>query len=165
MRRTIAAAPGILLTVAVFLIAHAGTAQAGPPVVDFRYSPATHMTAICFPCDWQKTVVTERGSLGYDFGPGPYARPLTEIRLGAKEIPLSPEQPRIANPRVPIVSLRLDGNGASALVEEFAVAPGRVSPPSSSFLSGKVRRLGGLTGTAGWAAPPPSCDPAFRNAA
>jgi hypothetical protein len=141
------------------------SAQPGPPKVDFGYSPAMHLTAICFPADWQKTVITERGSLGYDFGPGPYARPLTEISMGAKEILLTPEGPSIRDPRVPIATVRLRGDGASALLEEFALDGGRVTRPSSSFLGGKIRRLGGLNGAAGWASPPVFSDPAFRNVA
>lgn len=140
-------------------------AQTGHPKVDFGYSPATHLTAICFPADWQKTVITERGSLGYDFAPGPYTRPLTEISIGAKEIVLTPEGPSIRDPRVPIATVRLSGAGASALLEEFALGGGSITRPSSSFLGGKVRRLGGLSGAAGWANPPDSCDPAFRNVA
>ncbi len=140
-------------------------AQTGPPKVDFGYSPATHLSAICFPADWQKTVITERGSLGYDFGPGPYTRPLTEISLGAKETVLSPEGPSIRDPRVPIATVRLKGEGARALLEEFALGGRRVTLPSSSFLGGKIRRLGGLAGARGWASPPDSCDPAFRNVA
>ena len=51
-------------------------------VVDFRYAPFGGFAAICFPDDWLKTVVMDDGSLGYDFGPGPYARPLTRISIG-----------------------------------------------------------------------------------
>jgi len=47
-------------------------------VVDFKFAPANYLTAICLPDDWLKTLVWERGALAYDFGPGPYARPLTE---------------------------------------------------------------------------------------
>jgi hypothetical protein len=154
----------LLLTLSL-LPRTAGT-QPRVPIVDFGYSPATHLSAICFPADWQKTVITETGALGYDFGPGPYARPLTEISMGAKEIVLSPGQPSIRDPRVPIATVRLNGDGAGALLEEFALDGRTVSPPSSSFLGGKIRRLGGLTGAEGWASPPSSsCDPAFRNVA
>jgi len=150
---------------ALALLRGSASAQEGPPAVDFRYAPATHLTAICFPSDWLKTVVTERGSLAYDFGPGPYTRPLTEIEFGAKEVSLLPGVPAIADPRVPVATLRLNGAGAEATLEEFA--PGRrpAAPPASTFLSGRVRREGGLTGAAGWASPPEGCDSAFRNVA
>ena len=153
------------LLLALTSLPPAGTAQTGVRKVDFGYSPATHLTAICFPADWQKTVITERGALGYDFAPGPYARPLTEISLGAKEVVLSPDAPSIRDPRVPIATVRLRGTGVSAILEEFALDGGSVKRPSSSLLGGKIRRLGGLAGAAGWANPPDSCDPAFRNVA
>lgn len=153
------------LLVTLTFLPRTDSAQTGPPKVDFRYSPATHLSAICFPADWQKTVITERGSLGYDFAPGPYARPLTEISMGAKEIVLTPESPSIRNPRVPIATVRLSGTNASALLEEFALEGRPRTRPSFSFLGGKIRRLGGLSGAAGWASPPDSCDPAFRNVA
>ena len=153
------------LLAALTFLPRTDTAQTGLRKVDFGYSPATHLTAICFPADWQKTVVTERGSLGYDFAPGPYARPLTEISMGAKEIVLAPEVPSIRDARVPIATVRLSGRDASAILEEFALDGRTMTDPSSSFLGGKIRRLGGLTGAAGWANPPDSCDPAFRNVA
>jgi hypothetical protein len=153
----------LLLTLSLLL--RTAGAQPGLPAVDFRYSPATHLSAICFPADWQKTVITERGSLGYDFAPGPYARPLTEISMGAKDIVLTAEGPSIRDPRVPIATLRLSGGGANAILEEFALDGGRVTRAASSFLGGKIRRLGGLNGARGWASPPDSCDPAFHNVA
>ncbi len=150
---------------AIALLRCSAPAQERPPAVDFRYAPATHLTAICFPSDWLKTVITERGSLGYDFGPGPYTRPLTEIALGAKEVSLSPAAPSIRDPRVPVATLRLNGIGAGATLEEFALDGNSAAPPSPAFDSGRIRREGGLTGAAGWASPPPACDPAFRNVA
>ncbi|HTY58044.1 MAG TPA: hypothetical protein VMF59_04470, partial [Bacteroidota bacterium] len=155
----------LLLFLAAHLVSGRSPAQTRPPVVDFRYAPATHLTAICFPEDWQKTVVNEHGSLCYDFGPGPYVRPLTEISVGGKEITLLPGEPRIADPRVPIVTLRLEGSEASATLEEFALDGRTVTHPANTFLGGKIRRLGGLNGAPGWANPIPPCDPAFRNAA
>ncbi|MGB2959342.1 MAG: hypothetical protein WBD30_10685, partial [Bacteroidota bacterium] len=56
-----------------------GSALSQERYVDFRYAPFGGFAAICFPDDWQKSVVTDQGSLGYDFGPGPYALPLTRI--------------------------------------------------------------------------------------
>ena len=61
--------------------------------------------------------------------------------------------------------LRLKGEGSEATLEEFALAGSAAVPPSSTFLSGKIRREGGLTGAAGWASPPEGTDPAFRNVA
>ncbi len=153
------------VVLAIPLLLSPGRAGMKPWKVDFGFAPATHLTAICFPSDWQKTVVTERGSLGYDFGPGPYARPLTEVSVGALEVPLSPGPPQIKDPRVPVVSLRLAGDGSEVRLEEFALDGKNLTRPVATFLSGKIRRLGGLNGAEGWAAPGAPCDPAFRNVA
>ena len=133
--------------------------------VDFAYPPARHLTAICFPVDWQKTVVTETGSLAYDFGPGPYTRPLTEVSMGIRGASLSHGVPSIADPRVPIVSVDLAGGADTIHVTEFSLAGTDRTPPLATFMHGRIRRLGGLNGAPGWAAPPEGCDPAFRNAA
>ncbi|MEO8166974.1 MAG: hypothetical protein ABI623_01915, partial [bacterium] len=47
--------------------------------IDYRYAPAYFHTPIGFVDDWQKTMVNERGSLLYDFGPGPYVRANTIV--------------------------------------------------------------------------------------
>ena len=72
--------------------------------VDFRYSPKSSFTVICFPDDWQKTVVTSSGSLGYDFRPGPYARPFSEISVGVKGETLNVKQQFLQDPHVPVVT-------------------------------------------------------------
>ncbi|HTR99840.1 MAG TPA: hypothetical protein VML00_08820, partial [Bacteroidota bacterium] len=66
MRRGTAASArafaAVLLFTAVSLFTAVG-ASAQQRRVDFAYPPARHLTAICFPVDWQKTVVTETGAL------------------------------------------------------------------------------------------------------
>ncbi|MFV1979959.1 MAG: hypothetical protein ACC655_02305, partial [Rhodothermia bacterium] len=54
--------------------------------VDFEFAPAWWMTPIGFVDDWQKTVVVNDGALAYDFGPGPYTKPTTTIRVGVDSI-------------------------------------------------------------------------------
>ena len=167
MRRGTAAAhafPAVLLFTAVSLFTTVG-ASAQQRRVDFAYPPARHLTAICFPADWQKTVVTETGALAYDFGPGPYTRPLTEVSLGLRGGELAHGIPSIVDPRFPVVNVELTGPSDTIRVTEFALAGTDRTPPANTFMHGRIRRLGGLNGAPGWATPPPGCDPAFRNAA
>jgi hypothetical protein len=154
-----------LAAVALCVLASALPARAQDRRVDFRFAPSFHLTALCFPGDWQKTVVTEQGTLAYDFGPGPYVRPLTEVWLGARGATLAINRLAIDDPRVPIAHAEFSGDGFSLRTEAFAVPPEPLSPPSNVFAGGTIRRLGGLTGAAGWATPPAGTDPAFRNAA
>src|SRR5690606_11842960 len=49
--------------------------------VDFRYRPHAWTTGIGLPYDWLKTVVSQDAALGYDYAPGPYAQPITEVFL------------------------------------------------------------------------------------
>lgn len=134
--------------------------------VDFRYSPSRHYTAICLPYDWLKTVVTPGGGLGYDFGPGgPYAVPLTEITFGVQDTLLPVTRQYFADSRAPIAITEL-GNGALRFQQHaFALVPELFEIPSSAYDDGTVRRLHGIAGGAGWAAPIVPADPAFRNVA
>ncbi|MEW6510970.1 MAG: hypothetical protein AB1428_08445 [Bacteroidota bacterium] len=133
--------------------------------VDYGYAPASHFTAICFPSDWQKTIVTERGTLGYDFGPGPYARPLTEVSVGIQETTVTIQRLAINDPRVPIVVAEFSSPGGTIRQEAFALPGPAAGRQRTTFANGAVRRIGGLNGVAGWANPPAGTDPAFRNVA
>jgi len=57
----------------------------------FPFSPARHLAAIGLVDDWHKPLVTETGSLAYDFGPGPYAFPVVEEALAPGVDPKSLE--------------------------------------------------------------------------
>jgi hypothetical protein len=148
---------------ASLLLAH--TLGAQTRAVDFRYAPATHLTAICFPVDWQKSLVNEKGSLVDDFAPGPYARPLTEISIGVKGASMEPRNLRIANPRIPIVDATLIGGGTSVETRTFALVTSTRPEVRGSFSSGRVTRRGGLNGVPFWGAAVPLTDPAFRSVA
>ena len=131
--------------------------------VDHRYAPFRHINAICFPGDWLKTVVTERHSLGYDFGPGPYAIPLTEVTLGVQGDTLKLKKQYFADPTIPIALGDFECSGLTVLQEAFAVPlPG--GTPSSNARR-RVTRLQGWNGTMGWATTQKEVDPAFRNVA
>ena len=134
-------------------------------VIDFKFAPATHLTAICLPDDWQKTLVSEKGALAYDFGPGPYAKPLTEISLGVKEKELRVERQYLAAPRVPIVTTEFRNGGFTMQQQAFALIPDKLPLQTPSKINEKVRRLDGLNGCVDWAAPAGKVDPAFRNVA
>jgi hypothetical protein len=133
--------------------------------VDFRYAPASWFTAICFPGDWQKSVITHNGALGDDFAPGPYARPLTEISFGIKGQSLQPDTIRLESALVPVPRITLGKNGSTINQTIFAVTPSGTQTPASLFLGGRLERLGALTGTPAWASPPPGVDDAFRGVA
>jgi hypothetical protein len=133
--------------------------------VNFRYAPAESFSAICFPDDWQKSVVTNRGSLGYDFGCGPYAIPLTEVSIGIQEFTVPLRRQFLADPRVPIITTRFDTLGLVMTQRAFAILPDSFPALRPTLCNGKVRRIDGIGGAIGWANPDSSVDAAFRSAA
>jgi len=133
--------------------------------VDFHFSPQRHFAAICFPDDWQKSVVTERGGLGYDFGPGPYAVPLTEIWLGVKEGNLTLKRQYFDDPRIPIAISEFSAEGITVRQQSFAIVPSDRHYRPPVIADGKVTRTGGMAGAIAWAWPKGPIDPAFRNVA
>jgi len=132
----------------------------------FPFSPAQHLNAICLPDDWLKTLVTEKGALAYDFGPGPYARPLTEISVGLDGIPLTVTQQFYEDAVVPIAVTLFQNASARVMTRAFALIPHPGTPAGFRIgpASGITRR-GGLNGAMAWCTPPPYADPAFRNVA
>ncbi|MBK7257210.1 MAG: hypothetical protein IPI01_05285 [Ignavibacteriae bacterium] len=112
--------------------------------LSFPFAPARHVNAIGLPDDWHKPLVTGDGSLAYDFGPGPYATPLTEIGFHMKAGPDTVAGQWYDDPRVPIACTQLK-NGANGLtVEAFTVIPPRGLPPPFPAAHGRIRRPGGL---------------------
>ena len=133
--------------------------------IDFRFAPGSWFTAICFPGDWQKSVVTNSGSLGCDFGPGPYARPFTEMTFGIKAHVLQTRHVELEGPRVPLANAELADDATRMQQTVFAVVPTGMQSPSHTFLHGRLERFDGLTGTPAWASPGANVDPAFCGAA
>jgi hypothetical protein len=133
--------------------------------VDFRFAPARWETIICLPDDWLKSFVSDQGALGYDNGPGPYARPLTEISVGIKGAPLSVTRQYLEDARVPIVTTIYQGQGRAMRQEAFALVPEETQAPGAQEKEKRVIRLGGFNGCVSWADPPQGTDPAFRNVA
>ena len=134
-------------------------------VVDFRFAPAHWQTIICMPDDWLKTMVSDQGALTYDYGPGPYARPLTEISVGMKGVSLRVSRQYLEDPRVPIVTTLSKGDGLTMRQVAFALVPEKPSTLPKDGKNDRVHRLGGLNGCVNWAIPPAGTDPAFRNVA
>jgi len=160
--------------------------QDPPPLIPFPFSPAQHLNAICLPDDWLKTLVTEQGALAYDFGPGPYARPLTEINFGLDGTPLTVTRQFYEDPVVPIAVTLSESPSVRVVTRAFSLIPhpaarsgvrpgnDRLTQPggpnpqvSAGFPLGddRVIRRGGLNGAIAWCAPPPYADPAFRSVA
>ncbi|MEO8167147.1 MAG: hypothetical protein ABI623_02810, partial [bacterium] len=130
--------------------------------VDYQYSPQKYFTALCFPEDWQKTLVSESGSLLYDFGPGPYARALTEVSIGIEDDSLVTIH-QSSDPGG-FMSTILSTLGTTIRQEAFALLPA-YTHFSKATKKNSVERIGGLNGCANWARPPADVDPAFRNVA
>jgi len=134
--------------------------------VDFSLSPARYYSALCLPYDWIKTVVTTRGGLGYDFGPGgPYSVPLTEITFGVPDTLLPVRRQHFEQAAIPIAVTELGSRNLRMRQQAFAITPSQPYRPASDYDDGTVRRLHGLAGAVGWAAPIVEADPAFRNVA
>ena len=131
--------------------------------VTFNYAPPRSLTVICLPDDWQKTLATGNGALAYDFGPGPYAVPLTEVGVSLAGQTVVVDTQTLADPRVPIVTTLLHGEHGRVHLETWSLA--RPFHQASQQLTDRVSRSGGLNGCLGWANPPAGADAAFRDAA
>ncbi len=154
-----------LLGIVSLLVTSAATSQL-QRTVDFRYAPAYSFSVIGFPDDWEKTVVTTKGTLGYNFGPGPYAKPLTEVGIGVEGAELRVQRQYFSDPRIPIAVTEFTSAAGNVRQEAFALVPPAMSSyAGNTFLNGKVQRLDGLNGAFAWALPSGRKDPAFRNIA
>ena len=157
-----------LVLQAVFLACAAGAQTDGqaaddPWAIDFRYAPPNWQTSICLPDDWQKTLVGKDGALLYDW-PGKFAGFGTKITFGVVEDMHWLKQ-ELASPRVPIVRTSKRTGDVEISEEAFAVAPPGKAPRAAKPTAFAIERVGTTTVQAGWANPPKSADPAFRNVA
>lgn len=139
-------------------------AAAAPRTVDHRYAPATWHTALGLPDDGHKPLADDRGAWLGDFGPGPYALPLTTVGFTG---PDGAALPRLAqtspDARVPLVVTTLGAGAQTATVTTFAVPPARSADTGLRF--DRYERLDGVSGALGWAQPAVPCSPEFRNVA
>jgi hypothetical protein len=134
-------------------------------VVDLRYMPREQWSVIGLPDDWQKTMVSWRGELCYDFGPGPYARPLTKIRAGMTGDSLISFRQTAADMRVPIVTTISAGKKIEIRTTTFAVVPGATAQGLPSATESKIERGGGYNGCIAWVQADAAVDSSFRGAA
>ncbi len=131
--------------------------------VDFAHAPATWHTPLGLPDDWHKPLTNERGALLYDFGPGPYAIPLTVVEFGLSGPTLPRAQQRMESARVPVVRTALNYGNASVEVTTLSVLPDAVADTNGRL--GAYERLDGISGALGWAKPSSPTSAEFRNVA
>lgn len=148
---------------ACFLLLFASECGAQSDFIDFRFSPEYWHSAIGFPGDNHKTLVNEKGALLYDFGPGPYVRPGTVISVGLTDEDLILEKQFYPDPRVPVIQTELANGKHRLTIKSYSIVPERFD--GNPAYTGDLWRTNGLTGSLGWASPPDSADPAFRNVA
>jgi hypothetical protein len=155
----------VLVCVWSLLCQRGGGQTTDPQAVDFRWAPASSFAVICLPDDWQKTVVTSDGALGYDFGPGPYARPLTRVSVGVREESLAVSRQYLADPSVPVMTTEFEGKTLRMSQLTFAIIPDPLAPSTAGFADTSYYRVGGLNGCAAWVLPEKSVPGAFRHVA
>ncbi len=131
--------------------------------VEQGFAPATWHTPLGLPDDWHKPMADDRGALLYDFGPGPYAKPLTIVEFGVGPAALTRERQWFESARVPILRTTLAGGGQRLEVTTLAVPPEKIADSHTRFA--RYERLDGLSGALGWAQPAAPSSPEFRNVA
>ncbi len=154
-----------ILAIGILAIVCPGDAWGQHLGLDYRYLPPRWHTLLGLPGDWHKPMVNEKGALVYDFGPGPYAIPGTEISIGVKEDSVIDRQQTVSAPRIPIVRTESRGTRSDMVTEAFSVLPSYDWQQDGAQYEGDVQRINGLTGTVAWANPEGKVDPAFRNVA
>jgi hypothetical protein len=132
-------------------------------VIDYRYATPYWYSPLGRPDDWHKQLADDRGSLLYDFGPGPYVTPRTVVRFGAAGTVLQRLDQRWDDPRVPLLRTALSGAEVRLDVTTASLWPDTAAP--SLYDYGAYQRLDGISGAKGWAVPAKPCDPAFRSVA
>src|SRR5690606_33341725 len=100
----------------------------------------------------------------YDYGPGPYARPLTTVRFLWDDERASPPRQFLVDPKVPVVTTRFATARDSLTVQTFSLAPGMHVQPADQPAK-NVYREGGYNGAWGWTSASADVDPAFRSVA
>jgi hypothetical protein len=143
--------------------------------IDFRYRPFHWETVISEPADWLKTTVNQRAALTYDYGPGPYAYPGTEVYLELTEGSFSVERlqwSQRVHGMVESVWRTPEGVSVSASVLRWpqlasGIAKTELSKPEPSKPEPNRfrRRDGDFSSALGWVASHPEVDPIFTSMA
>lgn len=136
---------------------------AAPREVNHAYAPATWHAALGFPGDWHKPMADDRGALLTDFGPGPYARPLTRIEPGLAGGELQRTNQQWLEGLAPILRTELASGTNRIVATTFSLPPSSPAPTELRFPD--FERLDGVSGAIGWARPEGSTAPEFRNVA
>lgn len=131
--------------------------------VDHGLTAATWHSALGLPEDWHKPLADDRGALLYDFGPGPYAKPLTVVEFGLRDQPLTRIRQWHDSPRLPLLRTTLAHADQRVEITTLAVPPEKIADTSGIFPN--YERLDGISGALGWAQPSTACSPEFRNVA
>lgn len=133
--------------------------------IDFRYQPFHWETVISEPADWLKTTVNQRSSLTYDYGPGPYAFPGTEVSIELTEGSFTIERVQWSqgvHGMVESVWRTPEGFSVSASLLRW---PQQAVALSNSEPATFRRRDGDFSSALGWVAAKPSVDPLFTSMA
>ncbi len=138
-------------------------AAPAPRVVDHRFSPPTWHAALGVPGDWHEPMANERGALITDFGPGPYAKPLTEVEFVAAQGETRWVSQQWADEFAPLLATELSAPGGPIRIETFSLPPEQIAASLARFPA--VERLDGITGAKGWAQPTGDVAPEFRSVA
>lgn len=128
-----------------------------------RYSATTWHSPLGLPEDWHKPMADDRGALLYDFGPGPYAKPMTVVEFGVADQALTRTRQWLETPRVPIVRTELAAGATRVTVTTLAIAPDAIAATDSRFA--RYERLDGISGALGWSQPTTPAYAEFRNVA
>lgn len=132
-------------------------------LIDHRFSTNTWHSPLGLPGDWHKPMVSDRGALLYDFGPGPYAKPKTVIEFGVSGESLENRQQIISDVRKPIYTTHLSNSHSNVVITTLAIPPLNTSASQSNY--GKYERLDGISGALGWAHPSCQSSPEFNSVA
>lgn len=147
------------------LLPFAAVADDGGPPLDYRFQPPVWHTPLNLPGDWHKPMADQDGALVYDFGPGPYARPLTRVGFQFAGEGAEVREQTIVDARVPIVETALRRGPDRLHIEAYTLAPAPGESWQDPEWEGDVQRLNGLNHCLGWTHPTEPVDPAFRHVA
>jgi hypothetical protein len=156
--------PRVPATLAVLTAAWSLLPGAAAREVDHRFSPPTWHVPLGLPDDWHKPMADDRGALLLDFGPGPYALPLTMVGFGLDGQRLAREHQRFDSPRTPVLRTTLSAaDGGRVEITTLSAPPASIAGSDARFA--RYERLDGISGALGWAQPAEACSPEFRNVA
>lgn len=137
----------------------------GQYTIDHAFAPPYWLTSTGFVDDWEKSLVDNRGSRAYDFGPGPYARPRTTVSVEVvSEEPQDISQ-RLLDALAPLVLTQVEAESYTLDQLAFSLVPADSRLPDGIIAGGRVVRTNGINGTVGWAPKQDGVSPVFQSVA